>query len=234
MALGQEIVQQLDLADRGTVLARWMAHHVAEILTELEETEGQERKALEKHAVDLILRIWSHRRSLPDPADPLAGYREAIEVLGRLMPESNPWPFVQPDDQTELLREMFETLSRVVHAGLVLTCVSRPRPIGPAEAAALEEEERQVLAMMESWRPLVVPPRKKLHWSVVEPTQDPEGGEANVLELRVAESGQDGGGEEPPEDEVALRSAIADDLRLMQSQLASLLERWASSRDETV
>lgn len=231
LALGQEIVRQLELADRGTVLARWMAHHVAEIITEVEAAEGQERRSLEKQAVDLILRIWSHRRSLPEQADPLAGYREAIEVLGRLMPESNPWPFVQPDDRVDQLKEMFETLSRVVYSGLVLTCVSGPRPIGAAEEEALEEEERQIVAMMGSWRPLVVPRRKENRWSFVQPTEDSEEvePEAETLELRMAESGQDRSVEGPPEDEPSLQAAIMEDLRLMQSQLVSLLERWPSS-----
>ena len=176
MELGQEIVRQLELADRGTVLARWMAHHLAEILTEIKETEGQERELLESRAVDLILRIWSHRRALPDPADPLAGYREAVEVLGRLMPESNPWAFKRSisNDQVGLLKEMFETLSRAVHAGLVLTSVSEPRAITPSEARALEGEESRIVEMLEKWRPLVVPPYQEIQLRFVEPPGDPE------------------------------------------------------------
>lgn len=234
LALGREIVRQFELTDRGTVLARWMAHHVAEIIAEAEAAEGQVRRSLEKQAVDLILRIWRHRRSLPDPADPLAGYREAIEVLGRLLPDSNPWLFVQRDDRVGLLKEMFETLSRAVYLGLVLTCVSGPRPIAAAEEEALEDEERQIVAMMESWRPLVVPRREEIRLSLGQPTEDSEDvePESETPELRVAESGQDGGVKKPPEDETSLQSAIMDDLRLMQSQLASLLERWRSSGGE--
>ena len=207
-----------------------MAHHLAEILTEIKETEGQERELLESRAVDLILRIWSHRRALPDPADPLAGYREAVEVLGRLMPESNPWAFKRSisNDQVGLLKEMFETLSRAVHAGLVLTSVSEPRAITPSEARALEGEESRIVEMLEKWRPLVVPPYQEIQLRFVEPPGDPEPLETEVAEPPTFASGQDEGAERTPTDETSLRAAIIEDLKRMQSQLAHLLERWRS------
>ena len=236
LALGQEIVRQLELADRGTVLARWMAHHVAEILTEIEETEGPEREVLEKQAVDLILRIWSQRRALPDPADPLAGYREAIAVLERLMPDSNPWAFMHTGskDHVELLKEMFETLSRAVSAGLVLTCVSEPRAVTPSEAGCMEDEERRIIEMLEKWRQLVVPRRQEIRPRFVRPSGDPEQLDTEAAEAPSFDGGHDRVAERTLTDDTSLKLAIIEDIKRMQKQLALLLERWRSLGGDTL
>ena len=121
MALGQVIVKQLDLNDRGTVLERWLAHHLAEVIAEADQATGTAKAASEAQAVDLILKLWIHRRALPEPVDPLGGYRKAIEVLGRLAPEADPWSrFRQPDGYDGLLHEMFRILSRTVLSGWCL------------------------------------------------------------------------------------------------------------------
>ncbi len=91
LALGQAIVRELELDDRGAVLERWLAHHLAELMSEADREVGPTKAAAEQQAVDLILRLWMHRRVLPEPVDPLGGYRDAIAVLGRLMPEADPW-----------------------------------------------------------------------------------------------------------------------------------------------
>ena len=115
MALGQVIVKQLELEDRGAVVDRWLAHHLAEVIAEADRATGTAKAASEAQAVDLILKLWIHRRALPEPVDPLGGCRKAIEVLGRLSPEADPWSrFRQPEGHDGLLHEMFRTLCRIV------------------------------------------------------------------------------------------------------------------------
>ena len=91
MALGQVIVRQLETESHGAVLERWLAHHLAEVMAEVDHAVGPEKADAESRAVDLILKLWTHRRALPEPVDPLGGFRKAIEVLGRLAPEADPW-----------------------------------------------------------------------------------------------------------------------------------------------
>ena len=234
MALGQIIVRQLELEDRGTVLERWLAHHLAEAIAEAGQAVGPARAAPEARAVDLILKVWAHRRALPEPVDPLGGYRKAIEVLGRLAPEANPWArYRQPDSYDNLLHEMFELLSGVVLDGLLLTHVSRARPITAEESEGLEEEEAYLQSVFEHWMPFF--PRPQSGSGI-----EFEPSEAGTAEgsRRDEESKQSGGSrdrenmsdEQTPPDEARLHAAIVADLERMQADLATLLTRWRESR----
>ena len=160
MALGRVIVRQLELQDSGTVLDRWIAHHLAEVIARGRTSlSGRQKVESEARAVDLVLKLWAHRRALPEPVDPLGGYRKAVEVLGRMAPDANPWAYYrQSGTYNDLLREMFELLSTIMVAGVLLTQVSRERPITEEESKALEEEERYLHSMLEQWMSFVV------HW----------------------------------------------------------------------
>ena len=150
----QMIVRQLELEDRETVLERWLAHHLAEVLTETDRAVGSAKAASEAQAVDLILKLWVHRRALPEPVDPLGDCRKAVEMLGRLVPEANPWArFRQPESRDRLLCEMFLVLSKIVLAGLYLTQVSRSRPITAEESMLLDDEEIYLNSAFEQWIP---------------------------------------------------------------------------------
>ena len=95
LALGRVIVRELELAARGTVLQRWMAHHLAETLAEADSAEEEAKVDAEARAVKLILELWRHRRALPDTVDPLEGIRDTVNILSRMAPESNPWRYAR-------------------------------------------------------------------------------------------------------------------------------------------
>ena len=234
MALGQVIVRQLELEDRGTVLERWLAHHLAETIAEAGRAAGSAKAASESQAVDLVLKLWAHRRALPETVDPLGGYRQAIEVLGRLMPEANPWAhFRQPGSYDALLCEMFELLSKVVLAGLLLTQVSRARPVTTEESRGLEQEEAYLQSVFEQWLPVIPPSRPKPEVEIK--FMDPEtaqgvepGKESEPLD---DSAGKDQVAGEPAEpDDVRLHAAIVQNLERMQADLEQLLTRWRTSR----
>ena len=156
------IVRQLELQDRGTVPERWLAHHLAELIAEADQAVGTAKAEYKAQAVDIILKLWVHRRALPEPVDPLGGFRKAVEVLGRLVPDANPWAsYHRPDTYEDLLREMFELLGKIVVAGVLLTQVSRVRPITEEELKALEDEERHLNSTLEQWMPFVAPSSPK-------------------------------------------------------------------------
>ena len=233
MALGRVIVRQLELNDRGTVLERWLAHHLAELIAEADQTVGPAKSASEAQAVDRILKLWVHRRALPEPIDPLGGYRKAVDMLGRLVPEANPWArFRRPRSGDELLHEMFQLMSRIVVAGLVLTHVSRSRPATAEESNALEEEELYLQSMLEQWMQFI--PRPDPMFEV----------ETDLTDTDAAEGGGRDGKLEPPGDyddqkqtpdeqgdfsDVRLHATIVANLERMQTDLATLLTRWRES-----
>ena len=233
LALGQVIVRQLDLQDRGTVLERWTAHHLAEVIAEANHTVGPTKAASEAQAVDLILKLWAHRRALPEPIDPLGGYRRAVEVLSRLAPDANPWAYYRgPGTYDDLLREMFQLLSTVVLAGVLLTRTSRVRPIAEEESKALEEEERHLHSTLEQWMSFVArsPPKPEIKIEFAD-TGTTEGAEAD----RESEGGGDSSRQDRTSDEqvipddASLHAVIVSNLERMQTDLADLLTRWRGS-----
>lgn len=226
LALGLAIVRELELNDRGGVLERWLAHHLAELISEANSAVGNAKAVAEQRAVELILKLWMHRRALPEPVDPLGGYRDAIGALSRLMPEADPWKrHRRGESYSDLLHEMFEALSRIVVGGILLTLFKRCRPISEAESKALEHEEILLRTALEHWIQLfdISPQRSEIEIKF---------GDAHVL----ATSENQGDSPEVDQDDftpqhakrtdVALHSEIAANLELMQTELATLLTRW--------
>ena len=227
LALGQVIVRQLELASRGEVLARWLSHHLAEVMAEADNSVGSSKEAAEARAVELILKLWSWRRALPEPVDPLGGCREAIKVLGQLMPEADPWkrPY-RSGTYDDLLHEMFEILSQSVVYGLLLTKLSRTRPITEEESKYLAEEERDLQSGLEHWMQFTPPaqPRSDVSITFVGPET------ATDIEIdEASEQPSDSGDEDDaPDEQTALRAAILANLERMQTDLAKLLTHWCS------
>ena len=155
LALGQVIVRELELAGRGTVLERWMAHHLAEVLDEVDKSTGSEKADAEARAVKLILELWLHRRALPKPVDPLGGLRGAIEVLELLAPDANPWRHPRgPSRYDDLLRQTFHALAKIVVYGALLAGEADPYQPSGEPHTALSDEERHFLAMVSQWLPV--------------------------------------------------------------------------------
>src|SRR5687767_2545558 len=76
LALGQHLVTELSLDERGDTLSRWMAHHVAELIHQVRSLPpGRERSEAQKQATETILKIWEHRANLPSRAYPLAPFK---------------------------------------------------------------------------------------------------------------------------------------------------------------
>ena len=221
------IVRQLELAARGEVLEHWLAHHLAEVIAEADNSVGPSKEGAEARAVDLILRLWRHRRALPEPVDPLGGYRDAIKILGQLMPDSDPWNrLYRPDtnDYADLLRDMFEILSKSVVFGLLLTQVSHTRPISEAESKGLEKEEKYLLSALEHWKQFVPParPRRKAKITFVapKPAADLE------IDQKPDEPDDSSNEDEASDEQTAPHAAILANLERMQTELDKLLTRW--------
>jgi hypothetical protein len=231
LALGQAIVQELKLDNRGAVLERWLAHHLAELMTEAGSAIGPAKAAAEQQAVDVILKLWMHRRALPEPVDPLGGYRNAIEVLGRLMPEADPWKrYRQHGAYEDLLHEMFETLTRTVCNGILLTQFTRARLLDEAESRALEDEELFLEEMLDRWMPFFTRPQQspKIVIKFVDSNDLEEeknrNGSADVERNDLTPEQQ------AEQAEASFHAAILENLERMQTALASLLDRWNSAR----
>ena len=216
------------------MLERWLAHHLAEVIAEADRAVGPAKVASEAQAVELVLKLWAHRRALPEPADPLGGYREAVEVLGRLVPGADPWVrYRRSDSYDDLLHEMFQLLSRVVLAGLLLTQVSSARPITAEESKGLEEEEVYIKSVFERWMPFFSRPQPTPEIGIE--FVDADTSESAGLDQESERLGDSSDQDHMPDDQAApddvrLHAAIVSDLERMHADLAKFLTRWRASR----
>jgi hypothetical protein len=90
LELGKLLASELEHTD---TLGRWIAHHLAERITGLQQKTESERAIAETEVVDLILRLWALRRQLPGRRLPLAEVDEVEATIARLAPGRRPWAY---------------------------------------------------------------------------------------------------------------------------------------------
>lgn len=76
-----------DSLDPDDLLARWMAYHLAELVTAAESDATVEQQS---QIVDTILRIWTHRQYLRPP--PMGDFTSVLAALDRLG-DTSPWAY---------------------------------------------------------------------------------------------------------------------------------------------
>lgn len=222
LELGRAIVHQLEIDTRGELLSRWMAHHLAELIQVAECSEGAAKQIAEERAVELILKLWTNRRALPESVDPLSGYLAAIKVLRAMLPSADPWRRFRPTSSNDkLLHDMFGALVHLVMSGLLLTRPLEMRRIQDVEWDALSDEEQLLIEVLERWHEFVVAPtlgEVDLEHFYAGFQQIDSGTEVKAPDEDFAE------GEEPdPEVE---RRAILSHVETFQARLADLIEQW--------
>lgn len=130
-----------------------MAHHLAELLTEVEKCrKASDRKAAEDRAMLAILRIWEHRQQLPGKAYPLSQYQNAADVLTSIHLQSNrfhAWRHLGSVSSLGLTLEVCGAASRLALFALVDLLPERKVSLNPAAVALLEAEEKEYLEAIE-------------------------------------------------------------------------------------
>lgn len=152
MELGKHLVSELGLEDSNDTLGRWMAHHVAELITAAKEAKNKAHRAVtEERAVETILKLWEHRTTLPGQAYPLAQFREILELLSKLTPDANPWHRQAPGQRQQLSLDLFNDLTRLTN--LLLSLEAKPPHFTSARTSKLlgnvlpPEEESVYIAL---------------------------------------------------------------------------------------
>ena len=152
LALGQHLVRALNLEDSVDTLGRWMAHHLAELLAEVEKCRKvSDRKAAEDRAMLVILRIWEHRQQLHGKAYPLSQYKKAADVLTSIHIQSNRFDawHQHSDGSLGLTLEVYGAASRLALFALVDILPERKSSLNPATVELLEAEEKEYLEAIE-------------------------------------------------------------------------------------
>jgi hypothetical protein len=125
LELGKHLVSELGLEDSNDTLGRWMAHHVAELITATEEAESEAEKAVVgERAVETILKLWAHRTALPGQAYPLAQFGEILELLSKLTPDANPWHRQARGQRQQSALNIYNDLTHLID--LLLSLEAKP------------------------------------------------------------------------------------------------------------
>lgn len=86
--LGEALVEELKLNPGVDTLARWMAHYVAEQITAVKESSGDEKRIAEEHCFETILNLWRHRSVFPKGIKPFESFESIFVALDRLNPDN--------------------------------------------------------------------------------------------------------------------------------------------------
>ena len=92
LELGKVIVKDLGLDPGVDTLGRWMAHHLAELMADAEQsTDPEQRRTKEKEAAEAIIKLWQHRHSYDNRINPFQELKPILQVLRSLDPNRNVW-----------------------------------------------------------------------------------------------------------------------------------------------
>jgi hypothetical protein len=130
-----------------------MAHHLAELLAEVEKCrKASDREVAEDRAMLAIMRIWEHRQQLPGKAYPLSQYRKAADILTSIHLQSNRfhvWRQLDSVSSLGLTLDVCGAASRLALFALVDLLPERKVSLNPAAVALLEAEEKEYLEAIE-------------------------------------------------------------------------------------
>lgn len=130
-----------------------MSHHLAEVMERAEYEENpEEKEKYQQQAVELILKLWGHRRNMSSNAYPLARFKKIIESLSILSPEANVWERNKLGKYESLAADIFSMivdLYRALHFVEFTSLKSnRSNQVPPS---VLTAEEQEVYNFLVSW-----------------------------------------------------------------------------------
>jgi hypothetical protein len=87
--LGKRLVAQLGVDEDIDTLSRWLAHTLAEKLIQIELAADDQKAAFESEVVDLILKLWAHRRDFRRETQPFKELEPLAQTLLLLDPANS-------------------------------------------------------------------------------------------------------------------------------------------------
>lgn len=156
LALGRHLVEELQLEPGVDTLGRWMAHHLAELMTRARKAKDPvQQSAAKEQAGEAILRVWQHRATA-DRINPLGDLRPILGVLRTLAQEAPPWVYLSGGGRREAAGRTHDLLRRLTICLSVLelgdlevmrTGLTRARRTAKYQS----QEEREVTTHLSLW-----------------------------------------------------------------------------------
>lgn len=94
LKLGKKIIKELAPEDDDslTLLEKWMAHHIAELIHKSEHEKNiREKEKLQKECSGIILDLWKLRSGMSSPCMPMQKIQKAIDLLYELKKDKTIW-----------------------------------------------------------------------------------------------------------------------------------------------
>lgn len=219
MQLGTLIARELDCETNSDTLSRWMAHHLAELITDAEEIEGDERHDKLVQILELISKVWSHRASFPHKINPLSKLSDLISLVKILDPSTHLIQTEQSDDPRDLLSNTYYRFQLVVvHALLLISgTTSIPQNVKDFEPF-LDEQEGELMKIVKRWICSIRTPfdrRVRIEW--VDPTTSMS--EASSGDMEVDNDSQN---------QLNLQSHLSEEIDILIEELDSLKSKLSN------
>lgn len=156
LGLGKHLVRELNFEDGVDTLGRWMSHHLAELIHESENGKTAAiRSKASQYAVNTILKIWEHRKSLPRQAYPLAEFEDLLKVIDRLRIGNNPYRYYGDgfNEVDIIASNLFDNFARLIPSLLFLKkeFLESQKKTSDAVIKSLDEKEKQILFAIQEW-----------------------------------------------------------------------------------
>lgn len=197
LKLGRNLVRQLGLVRETDTLARWMAHHVAELIHDAETAQGDSAQGARLACQDAIIALWAHRAGLPGRAS----HSELLDGWTKLLRSQNASQFYptmrssQPKGQvqrseTEIylelalkLRTMVDPLIRAaLHLAVQAADPAEVEKVSTIAEAQLEDEETKVTRILIGWSEKRLPESNEMKAEVRKVVEDIVKGAENILD----------------------------------------------------
>lgn len=120
--LGKALIAELTTEPRSTQLSRWVAHYLAEQMTELKQAKGKKRAKAQDRCFGAILQLWRQRDSVPSGLHPFDGFKPVLRALETISPDCRNGYYIRNFDEK---RATDNKSAEVVKMAKFIVCADR-------------------------------------------------------------------------------------------------------------
>lgn len=118
--LGKTIVMELKLDPGVDTLSKWMSHYLAEKIELAKTLHGKDKIEADKECVEIILKIWDKRWSIPNERSFYNDFKPLMETIEKLNPNREQPFFYHSAIESKLYNEDAENQKPQSHLNSVL------------------------------------------------------------------------------------------------------------------
>lgn len=101
LELGERLIKELKLETNFDTLSHWMAHYIAQLMSEINSSSGDEKQIAEDKCFDTILKLWKHKAYYETGKRPFDNFTPIFETLDKLNPDNQEPFYFQPSYSTK-------------------------------------------------------------------------------------------------------------------------------------